>query len=141
MNNDKLEAVWNLEAIEKGKEFFGKDRWNYSGECTGFLYNWIECYVLAKESSQADIEELKHKYSTCEDHKIKMRDDWQTLAKEKFDGFKERDQDIQKLALQLERAEEVLERISTSTVEVGFYIEPTWEGDLALEYFKNKEEK
>lgn len=47
--------------------------------------------------------------------------------------------EIESLSKQLEKAEGVLKEISTSTVEVGFYIEPTGEASLARDYFKEKQ--
>lgn len=46
----------------------------------------------------------------------------------------------EKLREALERAEEALREISTSTTKVGYYIHPTWEASRSLVYFKNKKE-
>ena len=46
------------DAVAAGKEYFGKERWNYSGEYSGFRHTWIDAFVLASNKKQ---EELEHK--------------------------------------------------------------------------------
>lgn len=46
------------DAVAAGKEYFGEERWNYSGEYSGFRHTWIDAFVLASNKKQ---EELEHK--------------------------------------------------------------------------------
>jgi len=55
MSDDKKHIE---DAVAAGKEYFGKERWDYSGEYSGFRHTWIDAFVLASNKKQ---EELEHK--------------------------------------------------------------------------------